>query len=257
MTKAIFCFLYLGIMFCTTSCSHSSVEDTTSQMIPSESCYIAPPVIPSPPSFISPPTQARPLIVIDAGHGGKDLGTEAPMNPAYKEKNLNLITAKLLEGYLKQMGYRTLLTRNNDLFVSLDGRVNLANENNADLFVSVHYNSAPNEQAEGIEIFYFRTDGNKERIASSKRLADAVLVHTIEMTNARSRGVKHGDLAVIRKTKMPAILIEGGFMTNGQEMTRLGDPTYIKTIAWGVASGIQYYLNQSQKRLQSLRLNKK
>ncbi len=197
-----------------------------------------------PPAIAHP--RVGPLIVIDPGHGGKDFGTEAPTATIFKEKNLNLITAKILDGYLKQLGFRTILTRTNDTFVSLDARANLANESHADLFLSVHYNSAPSSHAEGIEIFFYRTDLDKERAASSKKLADFVLKHVIDLTEAKSRGVKHGDLAVIRKTKMPAILIEGGFMTNRQELAKLGDPTYIKSIAWGVAKAVQVYFNQTR-----------
>ncbi|MGZ3632946.1 MAG: N-acetylmuramoyl-L-alanine amidase family protein [Parachlamydiaceae bacterium] len=183
-----------------------------------------------------------PLIIIDPGHGGKDFGTEARAKPPFKEKNLNLMTAKLLEGYLQQMGYRTLLTRSQDLFVSLDRRATIANQYQADLFVSVHYNSAPSTQAHGIEVFYY--EGDRERTSASKQFAETVLKSVINSTEARSRGVKHGNLAVLRKTTMPAILVEGGFITNEKELAKLKDPSYIKTLAWGIAQGIQGYQKQ-------------
>lgn len=243
MTKSIFSFL---VILCACSCIRNlpAVHPAPSKAAPLASYEIPSSTAPISSLNITPFIH-RPFVVIDPGHGGKDFGTEAPLKPAFKEKNLNLVTAKILEGYLKYMGYRTLLTRNNDAFVSLDARASLANENHADLFVSIHYNSAPSDQAEGIEVFYFRNDGDKERVVCSKKLADAVLVNLLDMTDAKSRGVKHGNLAVVRKTKMPAILIEGGFMTNNREMNKLADPTYIKTIAWGVARGIQVYLNQT------------
>ncbi|MBA3238145.1 MAG: N-acetylmuramoyl-L-alanine amidase [Parachlamydiaceae bacterium] len=183
------------------------------------------------------------LIVIDPGHGGKDFGTEAPVKPSFKEKNLNLVTARLLKGYLDQMGYRTLLTRNEDFFVPLDKRASFANIRNSDLFVSIHYNSAPSVNAEGIEVFYFRTDNDLMRASASKSLADSVLKYLLDATDAKSRGVKHGNLAVVRKTTMPAILVESGFLTNEKELLKLKDPAYIKSIAWGIAQGIQAYLN--------------
>lgn len=190
--------------------------------------------------------QQNPLIVIDPGHGGTDFGAEVSKKPILKEKNVNLITAKILEGYLKQMGYRTLMTRRDDVFISLDKRANIANSNESDLFVSVHYNSAPSSKADGIEIYYFRNDSNKERVQASKELGDCILKYVIDETKARSRGVKHGNLAVVRKTTMPAVLVEGGFLTNEQELAKIRDPAYIKTLAWGIAQGIRDYLeNQS------------
>lgn len=192
---------------------------------------------------IIPKRKEKKLIVIDAGHGGEDNGTEAPIRPSFKEKNLNLVTARFLRDYLEQMGYSTLLTRNVDVFVPLDKRASFANSQNSDLFVSVHYNSAPNNKAEGIEVFYYRNDLDKARAQASKALAESVLKQLIEMTGAKSRGVKHGNLAVIRKTTMPAILVESGFLTNEKELQKLKDPGYIKSIAWGIAQGIQRYFS--------------
>lgn len=192
--------------------------------------------------FNSPQNERSKLIVIDPGHGGKDFGAEASFSPPLKEKNLNLVTARFLQGYLQQMGYRTLMTRTDDFFVTLDKRTSFANSIQADLFVSVHFNSAPNVKAEGIEVFYYRSDSNKERTLASNRLASSILKFVIPNTKAKSRGVKHGNLAVVRKTAMPAALVEGGFITNEQELTKLRDPNYLKVLAWGIALGIQDYL---------------
>lgn len=191
-----------------------------------------------------PQSQEKKLIVIDAGHGGTDFGTEAKIKPSFKEKNLNLVTARFLKDYLEQMGYRTLMTRNEDSFVPLDKRAIFANSRNADLFVSVHYNSAPSAKAEGIEVFYYRNDSNKARVLASETLAETVLKHLIDVTEAKSRGAKHGNLAVLRKTTMPAILAESGFFSNEKELQKLRDPAYIKSIAWAIAQGIQAYLNK-------------
>jgi N-acetylmuramoyl-L-alanine amidase len=73
-------------------------------------------------------------------------------------------------------------------------------------------------------------------------LAQTVLDHVIESTAAKSRGVKHGNFLVIRETEMPAILVEGGFLTNTSEMDRIKDPSYLKKLALGIAKGIQTYL---------------
>ena len=191
------------------------------------------------------PPFRRKVVVIDPGHGGGDLGTQSTTKPRYKEKHLNLSTSKMLEGFLQQMGYQTVMTRTDDTFLTLEKRAEIANGLKCDLFISVHYNSAPAKQAEGVEVFFYRDDKDKDRATSSKALAQLVLNKVIENTEAKSRGVKHGDLSVIRNTKMPAILVEGGFLTNDDEMQRLKDPNYLKRVAWGIAQGIHAYLSKN------------
>jgi len=184
----------------------------------------------------------RPKIVIDAGHGGKDHGALSKSTPVYQEKALNLTTALLLNSFLQKMGYQTILTRGEDFFVPLDLRAAIANSNNAALFVSVHYNSAPSTKAEGVEVYYYNSDDNKERTDASKALAGEVLDRIVESTECKSRGVKHGNFAVIRETTMPAILIEGGFVTNQNEILKLRSPGYLKTLAGSIALGINDFL---------------
>lgn len=182
------------------------------------------------------------LIVIDPGHGGEDFGTYSKKIPKYQEKHLTLATARMLNNYLQQMGYETLMTRNEDVFISLDKRALIANIHKPKVFVSIHYNSAPSKDAEGIEVFYYRSDQDKSRTADSKRLAQAVLDKLLDATKAKSRGIKHGNLAVVRETKMPAILIEGGFLTNDKERENIKDASYMKRVAYGIALGIQDYI---------------
>lgn len=182
------------------------------------------------------------LIIIDPGHGGKDEGTKSLDTPVHLEKNLTLTTAQILNTYLQGFGYKTIMTRRDDLFIPLKERADFANQKNAKLFVSVHYNAAENSKAHGIEVYYYQTADNKERSEKSKALASTVLEHVINNTKAKSRGVKHGNFAVIRETKMPAILVEGGFMTNPEEMQKIKDAAYIKKLAWAIASGIKQYL---------------
>lgn len=188
------------------------------------------------------PVKGQGIIVLDAGHGGKDRGAISPFMPKSEEKNLNLTTTQLVNHYLKQMGYQTSLSRPNDVFVELDKRAEFANQTSARLFVSIHYNSAPSAKAEGIEVFYYNSKENKDRTTQSKKLAQAVLDNVIKNTQTKSRGVKHGDLAVIRQTTMPAILIECGFLTNSNEMEKIKDPQYLKRLAWGISQGINQYL---------------
>lgn len=180
-------------------------------------------------------------IILDPGHGGSDVGTQSISKPRYQEKSLNLVTANFVKGYLEQLGYRVMLTRKEDKFVSLEKRAQIANEKKPDLFISIHYNSAPSSEAQGVEVFFYHSKENKNRADASKSLAQSVLKNVISNTKAPSRGVKHGNFAVIRETKMPAILIEGGFVTNEAELQKLKDPTYLKRLAWGIAKGVDEY----------------
>lgn len=182
------------------------------------------------------------VIMIDPGHGGDDYGTHSLGTPKYHEKYLNLTTAQMVKSYLQQSGFQVILTRTDDTFISLEDRAIFANKQNPRLFVSIHYNSAPSRDADGIEVFYYRLGDDKTRIAKSKELARAILNRTVQNTDANSRGVKHGNFAVIRETTMPAVLIEGGFLTNDDEMDKIKNPGYQKKVALGIAQGIQDYL---------------
>lgn len=189
------------------------------------------------------PQPVRGVILIDPGHGGEDEGTKSLSKPVYSEKSFNLITAKFVSSYLKQLGYQTVLTRTDDTFVSLKGRFEGANNLKPTLFVSVHYNAASSPEANGVEVFYYRAEDNPSRTQESKKLAQSVLTEVLGSTGAKSRKVKHGDYAVIRETNMPAILIEGGFLSNEEELAKIKDPNYLKKVAWGIAQGIDKYLN--------------
>lgn len=184
----------------------------------------------------------RITIVVDAGHGGEDFGTHSLDTPKYQEKNLNMSTAMMLKNFLQYFGYRVVMTRTNDVFISLEERAQMTNKLKPKLFVSVHYNSAPSKQAEGIEVYYYLDEKDRRRKECSKYLAEAILSKVIQNTQAKSRGVKHGNYSVIRETKVPAVLIEGGFLTNKNEMDKLKNATYLKQIALGIAQGIQEYI---------------
>lgn len=184
----------------------------------------------------------RVIIMLDAGHGGEDFGTHSLGNPKYQEKYLNMSTTTMVKNFLQQFGYEVVMTRNDDTFISLDKRALFANEQKPRVFVSIHFNSAPSQEAEGIEVFYYRDDNNKSRTNQSKTLAKAILDKTVQNTQAKSRGIKHGNYAVIRETNMPAALIEGGFLTNAAEMEKIKNGAYLKSLALGIAQGIQEYL---------------
>lgn len=186
-------------------------------------------------------TQPYKTIVIDPGHGGKDLGTHSAKTPAYQEKELNLVTARILQKYLQKLGYKVLMTRASDAAVDLAERAVFANTCQCDLFVSVHYNSAPSAQAEGVEVYYYLSKEKPQRSKASELLAQYVLNGVIEQTQAKARGVRKGNFAVIRETNMPAILVEGGFLTNENERDKILEIAYRRKLAFGIAQGIEHY----------------
>lgn len=196
-------------------------------------------------SFL-PQEGAMPVIVIDAGHGGRDRGAKAKM-PFCEEKRLCLQTARLVKKYLDQLGYRVVLTRSSDAFISLSRRVEIAKKAHSEAFISIHYNASRNPSAKGIEVFFHDSKSNKTRSRYSKQLAEAVLPRIIKRTAATSRGVKTGNFYVIRETQMPAILVEGGFITNGKERSLLKSPTYQQKIARAIADGVDAYFKKRKR----------
>lgn len=186
-------------------------------------------------------TQRGILITLDAGHGGHDPGAIS-QDKKYEEKGLALATTFMVRNHLRQMGYEVQLTRDTDTFIELSDRASLANNTQSSLFVSIHYNASTNRSAEGVEVYRWRAPKDGSREVESKKLAQAIHDRIIRYTEAPSRGVKQANYAVLRKTEMPAALVEGGFVTNSTELERLKDPKYLNCIAFGIAQGIDDYL---------------
>ena len=185
------------------------------------------------------PTQNKQLIVIDPGHGGFDIGATVQ---SVEEKALALQTATLVKKYLHDMGYRVILTRSRDTFISLKKRTQIANDTKSKLFVSIHFNAFKGTNVKGIEIYYYNK-GSQWRQKASKKLAQLVLDGMIAATGTNSRGVKTGNFHVIRESNMPAILIEGGFITNPQERSHLKDKKYVEKMSQSIAHGIDKYFH--------------
>lgn len=192
------------------------------------------------------PIEERPLIIIDAGHGGADKGAVNRKQHVY-EKKLCFSTAAFLKERLEKLGYKTLLIRPKDTFVELDERVKIANRQPSSLFVSLHFNSAPNAHAEGIEVYYFNDPEHPIiRHDLSKALAQSIVIQACKSTGATSRGARVGSYRVIRNTKMPACLVEGGFVTNRAEAKKLLQSHYLQKLADGIAKGIDQYCVRSK-----------
>ncbi len=173
-------------------------------------------------------------VVIDPGHGGHDKGGQ--WGRVY-EKHLALDTAYRLESKLKAMGYNTVMTRTSDYFISLPQRVSTGNRYNNAIFVSIHYNYTWKQDVSGLETFYSSEQG--------RRLAYHVQNNLITRTKTVDRKVKYARFYVIRNSKLPAILVEGGFVSNAAERSRMKSAWFRDSIAQGIADGIQRYRREN------------
>ncbi len=169
-------------------------------------------------------------VVIDAGHGGHDNGGQ--WGRVY-EKHLALDTAFRLESKLKALGYQTVLTRRSDYFISLPQRVSTANRYRNAIFVSIHYNYTWKPEVSGLETFYSTEEG--------RRLAQYVQNGLIRRTRTVDRSAKYARFYVIRHATIPAILVEGGFVSNATERNRMKSGWFRENIAQGIVDGIQRY----------------
>ena len=169
-------------------------------------------------------------VVIDPGHGGQDLGGQ--WGRVY-EKHLALDTAVRLEKHLKNMGYRTVMTRRSDYFLTLPQRCQIANRYRNAIFVSVHFNYTWKQDVSGLETFYFNSEGQK--------IANQVQNSLIRFTRSIDRNEKFARFYVIRNTKMPSILVEGGFVSNEAERKRMKTARFREALARAIADGIRRY----------------
>ena len=198
----------------------------------------------APGSTKDPFVTKKPLVVIDAGHNyGGDEGAIATLNGVtYYERDINMKVAIYLKQYLEEKGYKIIMTREatdrdtSNLNKSLSDRYNLANNSNADLFISIHHNSATSVTASGTEVYYCN-DGTS-RVAKSKALATKAVNNIVNNTGFKNRGAKDNSFAVLKNTKMPAILVEGGFMSNPNELSLLLTDSIQRKIAKGIADAV-------------------
>ncbi|MEK0447799.1 MAG: hypothetical protein RL088_67 [Verrucomicrobiota bacterium] len=172
-----------------------------------------------------------PVVVIDAGHGGHDRG--GMPNQYYAEKEYALDVAKRLETALRKAGFRTAMTRKGDYFVTLEDRAAMANRYGSNaIFVSIHFNGAPNPDAHGIETYYHSGK-------MSAALARSIHAQVLRATGEEDRRVRSRSFSVLRNTKMPAVLCELGFLTHRDESRRIRTSGYRQRLADAVAAGIR------------------
>lgn len=220
-------------------------------------------------------------IVIDPGHGGKDPGAIGFSGRVY-EKNVVLSVAhKIKEMVEENLDVRVLLTREDDRFIPLQERTAFANRNQANLFISLHCNAAPNRSASGIEVYFLsvaRTDDARavemmenavvekyeggleavkryddltyilmdmaqaEQLKESSYLAIKLQANLVKTTRAKDRGVKQAGFYVLRGAFMPSVLVELGFISNREEERKLNNSEYQKLLAEAIYEGIKSYI---------------
>ena len=228
------------------------------------------------------PKGRKKTIVLDAGHGGDDVGAVGP-NKRY-EKVINLNVTKYLASILKQRGYTVYLTRDSDFFIKVMDRTVLANEKNADLFMSIHTNAVPLEKANevaGIETFFlspareerakrvaalenksdiremsdsskdvFLESLNRPRITASHKFAIDVQAGILQSARSKYKdvqdsGVREGPFWVLVGAQMPSILVEVGYISHPTEGKRLYDKSYQQLLANGIANGVDSYFSKN------------
>jgi N-acetylmuramoyl-L-alanine amidase len=195
------------------------------------------------------------LVVLDPGHGGQDSGTT---KAGILEKDLALDVAQRAERLLHSRGVATLLTRRDDTYVSLADRAAIANAQPTCVFISIHFDDAARPAAAGVETYYAaRQVPNSRRVASwlpflqeasmesanleSQSLAAFIQEALVNRTQAVNRGTTPQQYFVIAHVSHPAVLVEGGFLTNVEEMTKLASGDYREQIAAAICDGVMHY----------------
>ena len=183
-------------------------------------------------------------IVIDPGHGGKDSGAVALDGETY-EKTVNLLVAeRLMDKLSANSEISPTITRTRDEYIKLLDRAGVSNDGDAHLFLSIHFNSADNSSAKGIEVLYASEKNVRIKDTVQKDFASCLQKALIKETGAVDRGIKNRPaIIVLNKTKNVAALAELGFLSNEDDLENIKDPDYIDKLAQGLYNGIEYYMN--------------
>lgn len=178
---------------------------------------------------------AESKIVLDPGHGGVDSGALA-INQKHQEKKYTLRTSQTIQQTLKNAGAKVIMTRDDDAFVELAKRPQIANQVKADAFISIHYDSADvNNSGTGDTTYYYHDNG-------SIQLAEAVNHQLIKSVPLYNRGVKFANYQVLRDNRRPAILIEGGYINTRDDFKLISSASYPQKVATAVRKGLENYL---------------
>ncbi|MEW6497528.1 MAG: N-acetylmuramoyl-L-alanine amidase [Cyanobacteriota bacterium] len=194
----------------------------------------SPGINPPPVSLPSVP-KGRVVVIVDPGHGGKDPG--ALGIGGLREVDVILPIAQQVASLLEQQGIQAVMTRNSDYFVDLAPRVTMAERVDANLFVSIHANSMGMGRPDisGLETYYY---------SSGQRLAQTIHNSILQSLDVKNRGVRQARFYVLRKTSMPSVLVEVGFVTGREDAAKLSNPAYRSQMAQAIARGILQYIQQ-------------
>lgn len=203
-----------------------------------------------------------PIVIVDAGHGGYDIGASYGK---IIEKKITIILAKKLKKELNRRGYRVFMTRKADEHRSLGERTDYANAKKGKIFISLHTNAAPRRKHrkyvyKGIEIFYLRGKSRRARYSNRKLYTSewkkkksyelAKVIKSEMLSSVRKKyividkGVKRNNFWVLRGTRMPSILIESGYITDKYEGKRLTTDFYQNLLVQGIVKGVDRYFNR-------------
>ncbi len=188
-----------------------------------------------------------PIILLDPGHGGTDKGANAVLDRSEKDIVLGLAQEILVLNHkVLDHPMELYMTRYSDTLISLYDRGRLSKGLEADLFVSIHGNYAPNPNAQGLEVFVWRPSakaGNKFK-ATSQQLAETLALELQQKLGIRNRGVKQANFQVLRdnRDQCPAVLVELGFLSNGEEAAYLKSKRGVRAMALAILMGINKFL---------------
>ena len=172
-------------------------------------------------------------IAVDAGHGGPDPGANVDK---IREKDINLSVARILKEKLIDAGHEVIMTRDKDKLIGLYHRAKIANEMSCDIFVSIHNNAAGNPAATGSEVLHY--PGSEK----GEELAQYIQNKLVKSLGRPDRGTKPDDrFVVLNSTQMPAVIVEGLFITNSIDRDMLSKKEFHHTIAGAIAQGIEKY----------------
>lgn len=211
---------------------------------------------------------AKPLIVLDPGHGGKDPGAIGPSG--LKEKVVTLEVALGLRALLEARGFRVLLTRSDDTYISLQRRAEIANQAKADLFVSIHANASRNREAMGSQVFIYNREASSRQAAEAARLenqdanyleiikddlrqavheeasitAGGLVSQQFETIGLTVKHIERAPFFVLAKSHMPSILVETAFISNTTEEGKLRSRAFCKRLAEVIDRGLTGYYRE-------------
>lgn len=191
----------------------------------------------APPRDVPDNVRVKGRVVIDAGHGGKDPGAQAG---GASEKTINLAVARAVADCLKAHGVEVLMTRTDDRFIELSDRINLANQNHANLFVAIHADSSTDRSNRGHTIIM--PEASSSESAAAAREISTALASAGSPVHSVRKDVRH--LRVLSINHVPAVIVELGFLTNPADASRLTNGNSQQKMGYAIAEGIMAYLKK-------------